>query len=124
MLFISRSLCQRNIQRSTINHFVVRPIKDHCCSWQRKKLLSQNIVDRRKLQCVILQKCYFRTTQSLHIPPFVAMILRPALRIGAFLTGRTIKKWWARKSENEKEEFKQWAKDRSNIILGLLIYKC
>ncbi|EFN74437.1 Metalloendopeptidase OMA1, mitochondrial [Camponotus floridanus] len=32
--------------------------------------------------------------------------------------GRGIKKWWTRKSEKEKEEYKQWVKDRSNIILG------
>lgn len=46
------------------------------------------------------------------------MLLRPALRIGAFLMGRRIKKWWARKSDKEKEEYRQWVKDRSNIILG------
>lgn len=120
MFSVSRSLCRRNIQRSvTKNYFAVRSMRNHCCTWQRKRLLVlQNTVDCRKLQCSILQKCYFRTTQSLHIPPFVAMFLRPALRIGAFLMGRRIKKWWARKSEKEKEEYKRWVKDRSNIIFG------
>ncbi|XP_011255373.1 metalloendopeptidase OMA1, mitochondrial [Camponotus floridanus] len=118
MLFIlSRNLCQRNIQRSATNN-LVRPIRNHCCAWQRKNLPSQSTVDCRKLQCLLLQKCYFHTTQSLYIPPFVAIILRPALRVGAFLMGRGIKKWWTRKSEKEKEEYKQWVKDRSNIILG------
>lgn len=117
MLFLlSRNLYQRNIQRSATNNLIVRPIRNHC--WQRKYFLSQSTVDCKKLQCSLLQKCYFRTTQSLHIPPFVAMILRPALRIGAFLMGRGIKKWWAHKSEKEKEKYKQWIKDRSNIILG------
>lgn len=119
MFSVSRSLCQINIQRSAANHFVVRSTRNHCYTWQRKKLLGQNTADRGKLQCLItLQKCNFRTTQSLHIPPFVAIFLRPALRIGAFLMGRGIKKWWARKSEEEKEEYKRWVKDRSNIILG------
>lgn len=122
MLFVlSRNLCQRNIQRSATNNLIVRPIRSHCCAWQRKYLLSQSTVDCRKLQYSLLQKCYLRTTQNLHIPPFVAMILRPALRIGAFLMGRRIKKWWAHKSEKEKVEYKQWVKDRSNIILGKLI---
>lgn len=120
MLFLlSRNLYQRNIQRSATNNLIVRPIRNHC--WQRKYFLSQSTVDCKKLQCSLLQKCYFRTTQSLHIPPFVAMILRPALRIGAFLMGRGIKKWWAHKSEKEKEKYKQWIKDRSNIILGKFI---
>lgn len=119
MLFIlSRNLCQRNIQRSATNNLVVRPIRNRCCAWQHKNLVSQSTVNCRKLQCLLLQKCYFRTTQSLYIPPFVAMILRPALRIGAFLMGRSIKKWWAHKSDKEKEEYKRWVKDRSNIILG------
>lgn len=123
MLFIlSRNLCQRNIQRSATNN-LVRTIRNHCCTWQRKNLPSQSTVDCRKFQCLLLQKCYFHTTQSLYIPPFVALILRPALRVGAFLMGRGIKKWWRRKSEKEKEEYKQWVKDRSNIILGNS-YKC
>jgi len=48
----------------------------------------------------------------------VAMLLRPVLRIGALLMGRIMKKWWARKSEKEKEEYKQWFRERSNTFLG------
>jgi len=46
------------------------------------------------------------------------MLLRPVLRIGAFLVGRRMKKWWARKSDREKKEYKQWFNERRNVFLG------
>lgn len=65
-----------------------------------------------------MQRCNFRTTQSLRIPPYVAMLLRPLLRISAFFIGRRLNKWWASKSEKEKQEYKQWFKERNNVVLG------
>ncbi|KAL0126543.1 hypothetical protein PUN28_005130 [Cardiocondyla obscurior] len=46
------------------------------------------------------------------------MVLRPVLRFGALLIGRGIKKWWTRKSEKEKEEYKHWFRERRNMFLG------
>lgn len=117
MLTISRSLCQKNLQQSTTNHFVACSIRNRHRSWIYERCLIQDKVDR-KPQYLKLQKCDFRTTQSLHVPPLVAMLLRPALRIGAFLMGRGIKKWWASKDEKEKEEYKRWFGERRNIFLG------
>ncbi|XP_012234802.1 metalloendopeptidase OMA1, mitochondrial-like [Linepithema humile] len=118
MFSISRSLCHKNIQQCTATHCVVRSIKGHHHSWKSEKFFIQDKIDCRKLQYLKLQKCDFRTTQSLHIPPLVAMLMRPVLRIGAFLMGRGLKKWWGRKSEKEKEEYRRWFKERINIFLG------
>lgn len=122
MLSISRSLCQKNFQQSITTHFIIYSIRNHPRIWLHKRFLIQNKVDYRKLQ--LEQKCDFHTTQSLHIPPLVAMLLRPALRIGALLMGRRMKRWWARKSKKEKEEYKQWFKERSNVFLGRFFRNC
>jgi len=119
MFTISRSLCQKNFQQNT-SHFVICSIRNRHRAWIYKKFFIQNNVDYRKPQYLKLQKCDFRTTPNLHVPPLMAMLLRPVLRIGALLMGRGMKRWWARKSEKEKEEYKQWFRDRSNIFLGKL----
>ncbi|XP_077263885.1 metalloendopeptidase OMA1, mitochondrial-like [Temnothorax americanus] len=117
MLAISRSLCRKNFQRGT-THFVTCSVRDRHYIWSYKRFLGQDKVDYGKIQYLKLQKCDFRTTQNLHVPPLVAMLLRPILRIGAALMGRGMKRWWTRKSENEKEEYKQWFRERRNIFLG------
>jgi hypothetical protein len=117
MFSISRGLCHKNIQQNTATYFVMRSIRHHH-SWKNEKFFIQDKIDCRKLQYLKLQKCDFRTTQSLHIPPLVVMLMRPVLRIGAFLMGRGLKRWWGRKSEKEKEEYKRWFKERINIFLG------
>lgn len=117
MLTISRSLCQKNLQRTT-THFLICSVRDRHNIWSYKRFFVQNKIDYRKIQCLKLQKCDFRTTQILHLPPIVALFLRPVLRVGALLVGRSIKKRWARKSEKEKEEYKQWFRERFNIFLG------
>jgi len=48
----------------------------------------------------------------------VALLLRPLVRVGALLMGRGIKGWWIRRSDKEKEEYKQWYRNKSNIFLG------
>ncbi|XP_011336744.2 metalloendopeptidase OMA1, mitochondrial isoform X2 [Ooceraea biroi] len=112
------SLCRRNIPQSA-NHFVVRFTGNYYrCVWPRKKLVASSTIDCRKLQYIKVQKCDFRTTPSLHVPPYVAMLLRPLLRISAVLVGRTMKRWWTRKSEKEKQEYKRWFRERSNVFLG------
>lgn len=96
----------------------MRSIRDHHYSRKNEKFFVQDKIDCRKLQYLKLQKCDFRTTQSLHIPPLVALFMRPVVRIGAFLMGRFFKRWWRRKSEKEKEEYKQWFKEKFNVFLG------
>ncbi|KYQ54881.1 Metalloendopeptidase OMA1, mitochondrial [Trachymyrmex zeteki] len=110
MLAISRSLRQKNLQQS---HFFIYSVRTCHRTWTYKRYLIQEKADHRKLQYLKLQKCNFRTTQNLHIPPLMAVLLRPVLRIGALLMGRIMKKWWARKSGKEKEEYK---------ILSIFLY--
>jgi len=118
MFLLPRSLCQRNIPQNT-SHFIIRFTKIHYC-WPCRKFLTPNMNDCGKLRYIKVQKCNFRTTQNLHLSPYVAMILRPALRVGAFLVGRRLKKWWTRKSDEEKKEYKQWFNERRNVFLGEL----
>lgn len=117
MFTISRSLCQKNLQRTT-THFVTFSVRDRHHIWPYKRFFIQDKVNYKRIQYLKLQKCDFRTTQNLHVPPLVAMLLRPILRIGALLLGRGLKGWWARKSVKEKEEYKQRWRGKSNIFLG------
>lgn len=117
MLPILRSLYQKGVRSSSITDFVICSMRNHH-AWPCKKFFIQARVDYRKLYYLKLQTCDFHTTQTLRIPPLMAMLLRPALRIGALLMGRGIKKWWARKSKKEKEQYKRWFKERSNVFLG------
>ncbi|KAH0945020.1 hypothetical protein HN011_005494 [Eciton burchellii] len=105
-----------NIPQNT-SHFIIRFTKIHYC-WPCRKFLTPNMNDCGKLRYIKVQKCNFRTTQNLNLSPYVAMILRPALRVGAFLVGRRLKKWWTRKSDEEKKEYKQWFNERRNVFLG------
>ncbi|XP_039307730.1 metalloendopeptidase OMA1, mitochondrial isoform X5 [Solenopsis invicta] len=117
MLTISRRLCQKNLQQNT-SYFFTCSIRSHYHAWPYKRFFIQNKNDYIKLQNLKLQKCYFYTTKNLHIPPLVALVLRPVLRISALLMGRGVKRWWARKSNKEKEDYKQWFRDRRNVFLG------
>lgn len=118
MLSVLRNSYQRHAQLST-SYFVIRSVgSHHLHTWSRKKLLVQEKFDCRQLQYLKLQKFNFRTTQQLCVPPIISLLLRPILHIGAALMGRSIKKWWARKSKEEKEEYKQWFRERRNVFLG------
>lgn len=118
MFTVSRSLCQKNLQQSTTSHFVICSVRNRHRTWTYKRFLIQDKFDCRKPQYLKLQKCDFRTTQNLHVPPLIALLLRPVLRIGSLLMGRGMKRWWLRKSDIEKEEYKRWFGERSNIFLG------
>ncbi|XP_011637616.1 metalloendopeptidase OMA1, mitochondrial-like [Pogonomyrmex barbatus] len=107
-----------NLWRNVTNQFVVCSIRNHHRTWLCKKSLIQDKIIHRKSQYLILQKCDFRTTKSLCIPPIVALLLRPVLRISTLIMGRSIKRWWRRKPKKEKEEYKQWFKERRNVFLG------
>lgn len=118
MLSVLRNSYQRHARLST-SYFVLRPVgSHHLHTWSHKKFLVQEKLDSGQLQYLKLQKCDFHTTQHLYIPPIVTLLLRPVLHIGAALMGRTIKKWWARKSKEEKEKYKQWYRERRNVFLG------
>lgn len=116
MLSVLRSSYQRSAQLNT--YLVIRSVGSyHLHTWPCKKLAREK-VHRGQLQYLKLQKCDFRTTQHLCIPPIVALFLRPVLHIGAALMGRGIKRWWARKSQEEKEKYRQWYRERRNVFLG------
>lgn len=118
MLSVLRNSYQRNARLST-SYIIVRSVWSHHLHTRPcKKLLTQEKFDCGQLQHLKLQKCDFRTTQHLCIPPIVAFLLRPVLHIGAALMGRSIKKWWTRKSKEEKEKYRQWYKERRNVFLG------
>ncbi|XP_012529712.1 metalloendopeptidase OMA1, mitochondrial isoform X2 [Monomorium pharaonis] len=118
MLTISRSLCQKNLQQATTGHFVICFMRSCHRAWPYKRFLIQDKVDCGAPRYLKLQKCDFRTTQNLFVPPLLALILRPVLRISSLLMGRSMKRWWTRKSEQEKEEYKQWFRGKSNVFLS------
>lgn len=120
MFIISRRLCQKNIHQNLPVYSVARRFVKHYfySVWSRKKFLIQDKI--RKLQYLPLQKCDFRTTRSLRSSG-IYIFLGFILRIGAFLIGRLVRRWWARKSEEEKEEHKEWFKERRNVILGTFL---
>lgn len=121
MLPVLRSLYKRNSRSNTIVYLIANSVKNHHVRLLRTNLLRSigaKKLDHGKLQYLKLQKCNLRTTQRLHIPPILALILRPALRISSLLLGRSIKNWWARKPENEKDQFRQWFRERSHMFWG------
>ncbi|EFN76847.1 Metalloendopeptidase OMA1, mitochondrial [Harpegnathos saltator] len=118
MLSILRNSCRRNVRLST-NYLVIRSVgSHHLQTWSCRELLAKKKFDSEQLQYLKLQKCDFRTTQCLYVPPFMVYILRPVIYIGGALMGRHIKKWWARKSKEEKEKYRRWYRERRNVFLG------
>ncbi|XP_015123588.1 metalloendopeptidase OMA1, mitochondrial [Diachasma alloeum] len=67
-----------------------------------------------------VKKCKFHTTQRRDIPPGLALLIRPLTRVGAFLFGRYLKRWWARKTPEEKEAYRKWFSARRQKIYGAL----
>lgn len=69
-----------------------------------------------------VKKCKFHTTQRRDIPPGLALLIRPITRVTAFLFGRYVKKWWARKTPEEKEALKKWFSARRQKIYGETLF--
>ncbi|XP_066592348.1 metalloendopeptidase OMA1, mitochondrial-like [Prorops nasuta] len=68
------------------------------------------------------QRSLFHTTKPCNIPPMLALILRPILRVGAFLAGRQIKKWWSKRTEKEKDEYRLWFRENTITFVGSLAF--
>ncbi|XP_014481094.1 PREDICTED: metalloendopeptidase OMA1, mitochondrial-like isoform X2 [Dinoponera quadriceps] len=119
MLSVLRNSYQRNARLSA-NHFVVSSVENRHLHtwWSREKFVQDKFNCGRSQHLLKLQRCDFRTTQRLYIPPIVAYLLRPVIHIGAALMGRSVKKWWTRKSNEEKEKYKQWYRENRNVLLG------
>lgn len=66
----------------------------------------------------INNNCKFHTTRRLNVPPYLALLIRPLTRVAAFFFGRLFKKWWKRKSPEEKELYKKWFSARRRKIYG------
>lgn len=60
----------------------------------------------------------FHTTKRRDIPPILALFLRPALRVGSYLFGRSIRKWWAKKSPSERERYAAWFRSKKPYFYG------
>lgn len=66
-------------------------------------------------------KCQFHTTSRRDIPPVFALLIRPLSRIGAFLFGRLFKRWWSRRTPEEKAQYIKWITARRQKIYGNFI---
>ncbi|KAJ8666849.1 hypothetical protein QAD02_008511 [Eretmocerus hayati] len=64
------------------------------------------------------QRCDFHTSERRNIPPVLALVIRPIIRIAALLFGRRFKKWYASRTPEEKEEFLEWFRSRRKYFLG------
>ena len=64
------------------------------------------------------QGCGFHTSRPRYIPPALAIILRPIVQIGAFFFGRAFKKWWKKKTPEEKRLYIEWFTKRKNSFYG------
>ncbi|XP_024940455.1 metalloendopeptidase OMA1, mitochondrial [Cephus cinctus] len=66
------------------------------------------------------QKYYFQTTPRRDISPIIALILRPLIRIGAFLFGRAFRKWWAKQSVEERHKYSGWFSRKKQVFFGIM----
>ncbi|XP_015523282.1 metalloendopeptidase OMA1, mitochondrial [Neodiprion lecontei] len=62
----------------------------------------------------------FHTTNRRDIPPVLALILRPVLRIGAFIFGRTLRKWWGKIDPSEREQYAAFLRKKKPYLYGFL----
>ncbi|XP_012277470.1 metalloendopeptidase OMA1, mitochondrial [Orussus abietinus] len=66
------------------------------------------------------QRYDFHTTPRRDIPPLLALLLRPLVRIGAVIFGRFLRKWWKRKSNDEQFQYIQKYAGKKNVFFGTL----
>ncbi|XP_034939463.1 metalloendopeptidase OMA1, mitochondrial-like [Chelonus insularis] len=76
-------------------------------------LISSKI---KRIQFINLQ---FHTSPPLRIPPGLALLIRPLTRITALVFGRLFKRWWAKKTPEEREKLKKWFTSRRQKIYGI-----
>lgn len=108
-----------------VNHIATSRFRITACAISQRsfsKVLKVHRVQLKTqvkvLQCFEKQKCSFHTSQRRDIPPYLALIVRPVIRIAALLFGRKFKKWYASKTPDEKEEFREWFRERKNYFIG------
>lgn len=99
-----------------------------CLSSSRSYSRPDLILSRIKLQEIRVggkPRCgYFHTSERRDIPPLIAVIVRPLIRVVALIFGRTVKKWWRKKSPEEKQKILEWAARRRSLFLGESFEEC
>ena len=89
-----------------------------------RKISTELQVQKFKTQSKVLsqfgteQRCGFHTSRPCCIPPVLALILRPVIQIGAFIFGRSFKKWWKQKTKEEKQYYIDWLMSKKSSIYG------
>lgn len=124
MFWIKRAIQFRNIQYFKVTSAICIIPRNQFSTYSKLRLLHTKISFRELRSKNYERICGFHTTSRLHIPPLFAVILRPVLKIGAFLVGRGIKQWWKKKSPEEREKYKLLLKENSHIFLGSLGILC
>lgn len=118
MLWIQKAIKLRHIHYFKIKSMICI-IPNHQSIRYSKICILRTKVSLKQLKNINYQKvCNFHTTSKLYIPPIFAVILRPILRLSAFILGRGIKRWWQKKSTQEQEYYKLMFRENRNIFLG------
>jgi hypothetical protein len=66
--------------------------------------------------------CGFHTTSPrAAIPPVVLIVLRPLLRVVAFLAGRNFRKWWRSLPKDKREYYWSKIKEKKWKITGMYL---
>lgn len=124
MLWIQKAMQLRCIQFCKVKSMISIISNRQSTRYSKIRELRTE-VSLRQFKNINYQKiCDFHTTSKLYVPPFLAIILRPILRLSAFLLGRGIKQWWQKKSTKEKEQYKILFKENRNMFLGSLSLLC
>ena len=69
------------------------------------------------------KKNSFHTSERRNIPPILAVIIRPLIRLAALLFGRKFRKWYASRTPEERKEFLKWLQAKKNFFVGNLSNK-
>ncbi|KAK2589191.1 hypothetical protein KPH14_002003 [Odynerus spinipes] len=120
MFWIKRAMQLRNIHYFKVTSTLCIIPKYQSTTYSKICILRTKVSFRELKSRNYEQVCNFHTTSKLYVPPLFAVVLRPILRIGAFLIGRSFKKWWRKKSEEEKEKYRSLVRQNRDIFLGSL----
>ncbi|XP_046826283.1 metalloendopeptidase OMA1, mitochondrial-like [Vespa crabro] len=124
MFWIQKAIKLRHIHYFKIKSMICI-IPNHQSIRYSKICILRTELSLKQLKNINYQKiCDFHTSSKLCIPPIFAVILRPILRLSAFILGRGIKRWWQKKSTKEQEQYKLLFRENRNIFLGSLVLLC
>ncbi|CAD6204824.1 GSCOCG00002999001-RA-CDS [Cotesia congregata] len=123
VLLINRKLI---VKQSTVKLTVHRTsaLGNNCYQFHLSRSLynesSSSLAKISRRGLLRINNSILNKTPHRYISPTVALLIRPLTRIGALLFGRFFRKWWAKKTSEEKKLYIDWVSKQRQKIYGAL----